>query len=191
MHMEEFKFEYTTDEKAGYKKFGELKTGDPVFLAIYDNHNREYTIKKLYPQVMTNKEKYEHEVARYPHMTCKNDDDWKIMHWWDDWVFLFFPEFERLHNDPNVEPPYWDAIVNVQKNDTWSDETWDITDSVDSYPRRCCNICTTLEEAKTIVYGEMKVALKNAEQRIKRAEQDIMEIDQQTIKLQETINSLK
>ena len=56
--MEELSFNYTTDENAGFKKFKELKTGDPVFLAIYNNHQREYTIKKLFPQVMTNQEKY-------------------------------------------------------------------------------------------------------------------------------------
>ena len=188
--MEELSFNYTTDENAGFKKFKELKTGDPVFLAIYNNHKREYTIKKLFPQVMINQEKYEHTVALYPHMACTTEVEWENMHWWDNWVFLFFPEFERLHNDPNAKPPYWDAIVNVQEDDTWSDETWDITDSVNSYPHRCCNICTTLEEAEIIIRGEMEVARKNAEERIRKAQADLVEIAVQETKLAETIKLL-
>ena len=188
--MEEIKFNYETDKNAGYNKFGELKTGDPVFLAIYDNHNRQYTIKKLYPQVMTNQEQYEMKVKKYPWTANKTQLEWDNFHWWDNWTFLFFPEYERSHNDPKAEPPYWDAVVRIESDESWSDETWDFTDGVDSYPRRCCNICTTLEEARTIVHGEMDVALKNAEQRINRAQQDIKEIDEQTIALQKTISEL-
>ena len=191
--MDDLEFNYTTDKNANYKKFGELKTGDPVYLAIFDNHNREYTIKKLYPQVMTNQEQYEMHVKKYPWTVNKTELDWKNFHWWDNWTFLFFPEYERPQTGPNAEPPYWDAVERVESDATWGDETFDFTeihDNTHEHPRRSCNICTTLEEAITIIRGEMEVARKNAEDRIHKAQSDLVEIADQEAKLEETIKNV-